>query len=346
MTLRRAAYITPPMVLPPGKQHPFLQHTSENSLFLRNDFLPCNLFILQFLSVMLPSGYGNDCLSVGGRFVISLYGTNDVFTAEGECLRVRDYRKNDASQIWICQMNKTNRYGFRNEQTRRFLGRDKCANLVCTISEHLGWECLTFTKVGMGGYALTVPVDDRLCPTKRVSDPDGPYMKVVDESNTQIGLHQLNKGAFRRFEWVIPGQLARSSAPYYNNQDSDQHMDSSAVRFLVDHGIQNIISLNSEKLSAEEQNRLRVVEITYNHIGVVDFTAPTREQFDLIHECAPGGRVTLVYCGYGHGRTGSAISALQLYYGRRMREIDFRENRVEDRTQYTALQALQRRLHE
>jgi len=278
--------------------------------------------------------------------VISLYGTNQVFTAEAEELRVRDYRENNASQIWICQMNDTNRYGFRNEQTRRFLGRDDWPNLACIAPHHLGWECLTFTKVGMGGYALTVPEGNRLCPTKRVSDNAGPYMKVVDESNTQIGLHQLNKGVFRRFEWVVPGQLARSSAPYYNDQDSDQRMDSSAVRFLVGHGIQNIISLNSEALSPEEQGRLRAAGITYTHIHLPDFTAPTREQFDRIHERAPSDRVTLVYCGYGHGRTGTAISALQLYNGRRMRERDFRAHRVEDRSQFAALEALQRRLHE
>jgi hypothetical protein len=294
---------------------------------------------------MLPPSSGDDCLQLGHRFVISLYGTDSVFTAEGNDLRVRPYSNND-NQIWICVRDENNQFGFINRATGKYLGRDVYQHLACYADAQKGWECLTFTKLTEGGYRLSVPVDDKLCPVKETSDSGGPYMMVVAESSEMIGLHQHETAVFRRFRWVTPGQLARSSAPHYNGNDEDQNMDQEAVDFLVSQGIKNVISFNGCPLSAEEMDRLSGQGITYHHIALPDYTAPTLDQLDLLRTYYLYGGTTLIYCGYGQGRTGTGVSALQLYDGRSMSEMDFRQNGVETEDQIKVLNDLKNKLEQ
>ncbi len=111
-----------------------------------------------------------------------------------------------------------------------------------------------------------------------------------------------------------PYRLYRSSAPNYVNEDSDQKLTDTAVAFLVDKKITRIISANAVKYNATELGRLQKAGISYLHLPVVDFTAPTIAQLtsaaDFFRAATNTG--TLVHCGYGYGRTGTFVTGLQL----------------------------------
>lgn len=79
-----------------------------------------------------------------------------------------------------------------------------------------------------------------------------------------------------------------------------------------------------------------------------DYAAPTLEQLaegNASYRKHRGG--TLVWCGYGHGRTGTMITALQIYAeqdnGENKQDVsrdDYRMNRVESAGQYDILDKL------
>ena len=52
---------------------------------------------------------------------------------------------------------------------------------------------------------------------------------------------------FYNWVWVEDGKLARSSAPYYNENEGDksQFMDDDAVEYLKKEGVTSVISLNT-----------------------------------------------------------------------------------------------------
>jgi hypothetical protein len=183
----------------------------------------------------------------------------------------------------------------------------------------------------------------KICAIQRVncSSPDLQIGKDI----TQFGLHRLGRSVFRRFEWVVPDLLARSSAPYYDGEDSDQSINETSIDFLHNYGIKNIISLNSIEISSREKGRLRAAEIKYSHIKTLEFTAPSQEQFDQIWNAYDKAGTTIVYCGYGDGRTGMAISAIQLFEGRILSDLDYRANGVQCPSQIEALDALGERIH-
>ncbi|KAL7822053.1 hypothetical protein V8C26DRAFT_389781 [Trichoderma gracile] len=272
-------------------------------------------------------GLGDDCLEVDHEFFISIYGTDEVFTAEGKSLRVRTYI-NKATQIWKCVRDGSNRFAFINQATGMFLGRDKHENLGCSAPRHGDWECLIFTKLATGGYELTVPFEGRLSHVMRFVDAGGPYMTVTTDFTQPIGLHKCRTGPFQNFRWVVPGRLARSSAPHYRSSDLDQNMDAEALEFLKSQGITGIISLNACPLPATATTRLQGYGMTYNHIPVTEFCAPSLDQLRELWDVYGRQTVTLIYSGFGHGRTGTAISALQLYSQFALSDTDFRINHV------------------
>ena len=227
-------------------------------------------------------------------------------------------------------------------------------HLACHASSQDTWECLTLRALPEGGYRLSTDINSMICPTLLAHDSGGDFMRVVAKSNTIVGLHQYNAPPpFRRFEWVITenGWLARSSAPNYDDNassdpDATQNMDDAAVQFLVDYGITHVISMNGYELSATEQRRLSDRNIAYTHLPVTDFHAPTLNQLDQAQQAYTShisGR-TLVYCGYGHGRTGTVITALQLYMGRPRTHADYYANHVEDPSQVAVLDELKAKL--
>ncbi|RPA94551.1 hypothetical protein L873DRAFT_1814053 [Choiromyces venosus 120613-1] len=295
---------------------------------------------------MFPPGRGNDILNVGQKYVISIYGTNEVFTAEGVEVRLREYKEDDRRQIWICSQDKNSRFGMQNEATRRFIGRKSALTyFACAAQSQRGWESLYFTRLSMGGYSVMVinASDERLHPLQRHYSNRAEVM--IGGRSDQLGLHQLEESVVRRFEWVVPQRLARSSAPYYDSEDSDQSMNETSIEFLMKRGINRIISLNEIPLSSREKGKLKARGISYTHVKVPDFAAPTQSQFDQIRDAYAKGGVTLIYCGYGDGRTGMAISALQIFQGRKLSHKDYRDHGVQSPSQLTALDALSIRIH-
>lgn len=125
---------------------------------------------------------------------------------------------------------------------------------------------------------------------------------------------------WRNFEevtvYVLAGRrLFRASAPNYTSGDSSQNLTQTAANFLRSRGITRIISFNAVRYTQAEINRATAAGIFYLHLPVVDYGAPTLVQlqraFDFFSN-APNAS-TLVHCGFGHGRTGTGVTAIQLY---------------------------------
>ncbi|QLI74585.1 uncharacterized protein G6M90_00g111340 [Metarhizium brunneum] len=118
------------------------------------------------------------------------------------------------------------------------------------------------------------------------------------ESANELEKIASNAG-FQRFEYVTEhvrdgDGLSRSSAPNYVWKDSDQNLTADSIKFL----------------QAGNNN----VGIAYTPLPIVDFGTPTLEDFQKGYEGFKKHRPgTLVWCGFGHGRTGTMISALQIY---------------------------------
>ncbi|KAI1408904.1 hypothetical protein F5Y13DRAFT_193942 [Hypoxylon sp. FL1857] len=124
---------------------------------------------------------------------------------------------------------------------------------------------------------------------------------------------------FYRFEWVkghIPtnDKLARSSAPYYNGNDSDQRLTDTSINFLKENKIEHVISLNSLANNADITQKLTSNNIAYTPLPVQDFHAPTLNDLSKGNQEYRKHRAgTLVWCGYGYGRTGTMVTGLQIY---------------------------------
>ena len=294
---------------------------------------------------MFPPGRGNDHLAAGEIYLISLYGTNEMLTAVGEKVYIREYREGHDNQMWICEMDSDRRIGMRNIHTERFLGRRENYRVECVASYSRAWEWITFTRLSLGGYSLEVSPEwnNKLRPIQR-AESYSTELKV-GEVCTQFGLHKIKNPVFRKFEWVIPGRLARSSAPYYDGEDADENINETSIDFLNDYGIKNIISLNSVELSPRQKGRLRKAKISYSHIKTEKCAAVTQDQFDQIWNAYDKAGVTVVYCGYGDGRTGMAISAIQLFQGRALDDNDYMENGVQCPSQLAALNELSDRIN-
>jgi len=295
---------------------------------------------------MFPPRRGNDSLDAGDTYLISVFGTNEMLTAEGKNVCLREYQEGNWAQMWICETSSDDRIGMRNRHTKMLLGWGEHHGLVCAVPHFRVSEWLTFTWLSVGGYSLKVHCgdSDKLRPIQRAESKRWPEFKV-GEGCIQLGLRKIRDSVFRRFEWVIPGHLARSSAPYYDGEDADEGINETSIEFLNNYRIKNIISLNSVELSPRQRGWLRAAGISYSHIKTMEYTAVTQEQFDQIWSAYDKARATIVYCGYGDGRTGMAISAIQLFQGRVLETNDYRENGVQCPSQMVALNALSDRIN-
>ena len=143
----------------------------------------------------------------------------------------------------------------------------------------------------------------------------------------------------------FPGhKLFRSSCPnYYKAKgDKSQNLTPKAVQYLVGMGVNGIISFNEYEYTDQEKDRLKKVGIRYIWLPVIDYTAQTMDQFKAalkFHRDTPNA-VTLVHCGFGWGRTGTGVTALQLVVGKGERPLRNQwkpRNHIEKPIQYEAL---------
>ncbi|MCP6695909.1 MULTISPECIES: protein-tyrosine phosphatase family protein [Pseudomonas] len=108
----------------------------------------------------------------------------------------------------------------------------------------------------------------------------------------------------------------RSSQPNYNGEDEVQDINDEVLNALGLKNVKTIVSLNylPTKQSPEE---LRKKGIEYLHLTLKDFAAPTVKQLkegcDLIAATRNKKQGSLVYCGAGFGRTGTMMTAYQIY---------------------------------
>ena len=122
--------------------------------------------------------------------------------------------------------------------------------------------------------------------------------------------------SFTRFQWVLPGVVARSAQPGYGGGDAPHTVKPFDVRFLQLNKITCVISANHCDMDAEGAKRLIAGGIDFVHAPVPDFAAPRPETLrviaNTIEHCRTRKRTpgaTLVYCGYGKGRTGTFVAA-------------------------------------
>ncbi|KAH8995398.1 hypothetical protein EDB92DRAFT_1846706 [Lactarius akahatsu] len=145
-------------------------------------------------------------------------------------------------------------------------------------------------------------------------------------------------------------KLFRSSCPNYDgHHDSSQNLNQAAVDILVQHNINRIVSFNQVAYNAEEMDRLSKANIIYRHLPVEDFTAATIDQLRLaiafVREGSPAN--TLIHCGFGWGRSGTGVSAVQMFATWGELPYDVWKikgtNHVEEQVQVDVLKELQTR---
>ncbi|HUI01861.1 MAG TPA: dual specificity protein phosphatase family protein [Nitrososphaerales archaeon] len=112
------------------------------------------------------------------------------------------------------------------------------------------------------------------------------------------------------FTWVRDGKIAASGRPYSKSQ----------VEWLKAHGITAILTLTEDPLPASWTGGLAT-----NHIPLRDHAALTHSQMrqgaDYIASSLSEGKVVLVHCLAGKGRTGSVLASyLMAYEGKKARE--------------------------
>lgn len=92
-------------------------------------------------------------------------------------------------------------------------------------------------------------------------------------------------------------------------------MDDDAVNYLAAHGVKHVISANNVELSKEEQARLSAKGIGYKWLHVPDGCAATQQDFINCHKDWYHHENVHIYCGWGHGRTGTYVSAVEILEG-------------------------------
>ncbi|KAF7912706.1 uncharacterized protein EAF01_001727 [Botrytis porri] len=156
---------------------------------------------------------------------------------------------------------------------------------------------------------------------------------------------EAEKVGFHRWKCVTaypgPYTLYRSSSPNYVSPPGDpsQSIDAKGIAFLHKQNIGHVICLNNDepsclKIEAELTNAHP--RIIYTHLPVTDYTPPSLDQMETAYQEYLNAKVpTLVHCGYGHGRTGTMITALQYKIekakGKKLdfKDADYARNNVE-----------------
>lgn len=109
-----------------------------------------------------------------------------------------------------------------------------------------------------------------------------------------------------RFYWVREDRLAGSSRP---GGLKDDRLDRDLAE-LQDHGIGAIVSMTETPI---DPFAVEAAGMTYAHIPVVDFTAPSPPQIfealDAIDLAHAEDRAVLVHCAAGQGRSATILAA-------------------------------------
>ncbi|HOX07963.1 MAG TPA: dual specificity protein phosphatase family protein [Planctomycetota bacterium] len=117
--------------------------------------------------------------------------------------------------------------------------------------------------------------------------------------------------SLRSFTVIVPGKLAVMSRPgLYGTLEED-------LAFLRGNQIGAIVSLTTSPLQVDA---VRAVGMEYLHEAIPDFTAPTPGQLDrimdfIVRQADAAGRMVLVHCGAGLGRSGTVAASYLVRQG-------------------------------
>ncbi|KAI9644766.1 hypothetical protein NHQ30_006793 [Ciborinia camelliae] len=156
-----------------------------------------------------------------------------------------------------------------------------------------------------------------------------------------------------------PYTLQRSSSPNYDGKvDKSQHITAAGIAFLQKQKIGHVICLNSDVMSSHaigHEFANANPKIAFTHIPVEDYHSPTLGEMERGYQAYVAAKKdTLVWCGYGFGRTGMMITALQYKIQKakgktvKLTHADYSSNHVEQyhqglsTGQYETLDALQK----
>jgi atypical dual specificity phosphatase len=129
--------------------------------------------------------------------------------------------------------------------------------------------------------------------------------------------------ALLNFSFVIPGKLAGMARPGMSGSLSED------IAFLKTEGIGGVISLSETTL---DEAALLDCGISYLHVPVDDFTAPTIDQVELCMKFIENlayerKRAVAIHCGAGCGRTGSMLACHFVHRGKTA-ELAVEETRI------------------
>lgn len=156
--------------------------------------------------------------------------------------------------------------------------------------------------------------------TKSVTKKDDSWISHGKKDEGLYGLKKYRGGSprfacFSNFQYVLDGKLARGSQPNYLGGDKVHTVTEYDVQLLRQNKISCLISANKCKMQEGGKKLLADANIGFFHFQMEDFTAPNPEQLKtvakLIEEFRRRG-TTIIYCGYGEGRTGTFVAAWAL----------------------------------
>lgn len=128
----------------------------------------------------------------------------------------------------------------------------------------------------------------------------------------QYQKHYVTERGFRNFQWVLDGVLARSSQPNYRETDGEHEFGFLQADYLKQKKITCVISSNEYGIPEHSKKLLATHGISYYHFKLEDHHPLPPEELVAAAEIIEGNRkrgATLVYCGFGQGRTGTIVAA-------------------------------------
>ena len=125
-------------------------------------------------------------------------------------------------------------------------------------------------------------------------------------------------------------------------------MNADDITFLKQYNVNGIISFNQCPYDDASKKLLQDNNIGLLHCPVVDFKAQTMDDFENVNKFFKDRKTTLMHCGYGHGRTGTGVTALQLYHTKgnnpTTEEVRYGVNHIEEQVQKDALEDLRKKI--
>ncbi|MEJ5903496.1 hypothetical protein V7V80_02210 [Pseudomonas kermanshahensis] len=112
--------------------------------------------------------------------------------------------------------------------------------------------------------------------------------------------------------------IYRASQPNYPGDDSVQIFTRNIIKWLKrEKKVDVVVSLNHCPLAADSARWFVSEDIDFIHVVTPDFTAPNKydvhDACKKVYKAAQNNRKCLIYCGYGQGRTGTMVTACEIY---------------------------------